>query len=131
MTAAFDTPRFSFLGAHADDPFCITFMIAGELAAGQSPGVDRARGYRFVLPFRVLESSSDVAWEFGQADRYLQSHGTLIGANLTGNRSLGSRPSRSLCHVWNPQPEEADAKNWAHPDFVDKGESGNHRCTIL
>ncbi|MCC5840481.1 MAG: type II toxin-antitoxin system VapC family toxin [Opitutales bacterium] len=71
----------AFLRAHADDPFCITFTIAGELGAGQSLGVDRAKWYRFIQSFRILESSPDVAWEFGQAYRHLQSQGTLIGAN--------------------------------------------------
>ncbi len=72
---------FAFLNAHADDRFCITFTIAGELAAGLSLGVARAKWYRFIQPFRILESSGDVAWEFGRAFRYLRSQGTLIGAN--------------------------------------------------
>lgn len=29
----------------------------------------------------ILESSVDVAWEFGAAYRYLQSQGTVIGSN--------------------------------------------------
>ncbi len=71
----------AFLNAHRDDQFCITFTIAGELAAGQSLGVERTKWHRFIQPFRILESSADVAWEFGRAFRYLRSQGTLIGAN--------------------------------------------------
>lgn len=70
-----------FLKAHPDERFCITFTIAGELAAGKSLGAERTKWYRFIQPFRILESSADVAWEFGLAFRYLQSQGTLIGAN--------------------------------------------------
>jgi tRNA(fMet)-specific endonuclease VapC len=71
----------AFLKAHADVQFCITFTIAGELAAGLSLGGERARWLNFIHPFRILESSADIAWEFGRAFRHLQSQGTLIGAN--------------------------------------------------
>jgi tRNA(fMet)-specific endonuclease VapC len=70
-----------FLRIHSDDQFCITFTIAGELAAGKSLGAERASWYHFIQRFRILESSADVAWEFGVAFRHLQSQGTLIGAN--------------------------------------------------
>ena len=70
-----------FLRAHQEARFCITFTIAGELAAGKSLGVDRTSWYRFIQPFRILESSAEVAWEFGRAYRHLQTEGTLIGAN--------------------------------------------------
>jgi len=71
----------AFLRAHANEQFCITFTIAGELAAGQSLGLERAKWYRFIQPFRILESSADIAWEFGQAYRHLKAQGILIGAN--------------------------------------------------
>ncbi|MFP4157257.1 MAG: type II toxin-antitoxin system VapC family toxin [Opitutales bacterium] len=47
----------------------------------QSLASERSKWYRFIQPFRILESSADVAWEFGRAFRYLQAQGTLIGAN--------------------------------------------------
>jgi tRNA(fMet)-specific endonuclease VapC len=70
-----------FLRAHSDERLCITFTIAGELAAGKSLGSERARWKRFIQPFRILESSADVAWEFGVACQQLQWTGNLIGGN--------------------------------------------------
>ena len=70
-----------FLRIHADERFCITFTIAGELAAGKSLGRERTSWYHFIQPFRILESSADIAWEFGVAYRHLQLQGTMIGAN--------------------------------------------------
>jgi tRNA(fMet)-specific endonuclease VapC len=71
----------AFLQAHQDVQFCVTFTIIGELAAGKSLGVERAKWAQFIQSFRILESSQNVAWEFGAAYRYLQSQGNLIGAN--------------------------------------------------
>lgn len=71
----------AFLLAHQETQFCINFTILGELAAGLSLGADRAGWARFIEPFRILESSQDVAWEFGLAFRILQSQGNLIGTN--------------------------------------------------
>jgi tRNA(fMet)-specific endonuclease VapC len=70
-----------FLLANQDVQFCVTFTIVGELAAGRSLGVERAKWTQFIQSFRILESSQSVAWEFGAAYRYLQSQGNLIGAN--------------------------------------------------
>lgn len=70
-----------FLRAHSDERFCITFTIAGELAAGSFLRSERTKWFRFIQPFRILESSADAAWEFGLAYKYLQSQGTSIGAN--------------------------------------------------
>ncbi len=70
-----------FLRTHRDEHFCITFTIAGELAAGKSLGTDRSSWSRFVRPFRILESTAEIAWEFGVMFRHLQAKGTLIGAN--------------------------------------------------
>jgi len=74
-------PAYAFLQAHQDLHFCITFTIAGELAAGKSLGSERSQWLRFIQAFRILESSTSVAWEFGVAFRQLQSQGKLIGAN--------------------------------------------------
>jgi predicted nucleic acid-binding protein len=70
-----------FLQAHSKTRFCLTFTIIGELAAGQSLGADRIAWLQFIQPFRVIESSPEIAWEFGVAFRALQSQGNLIGAN--------------------------------------------------
>jgi predicted nucleic acid-binding protein len=54
--------------------------VAGELAAGTSMS-DRARWESFVAPFHVLAIDRDVCWHYGNAFRYLQANGLLIGAN--------------------------------------------------
>jgi len=70
-----------FLQAHQEVRFCVTFTIIGELAAGKSHGAERTEWAKFIQRFRILESSQDVAWEFGSVFRHLQSKGNLIGAN--------------------------------------------------
>ena len=70
-----------FLRDHKDTRFSITFTILGELAAGKSLGGEREAWMRFIQPFRILESSEEVAWQFGIAFRTLQAQGNLIGAN--------------------------------------------------
>jgi len=71
----------AFLAAHENTAFAITFTIAGELAAGRSLGIDRAKWERFIKPFRLYEYTPEVAWRFGQAYRQLQRDGKMIGAN--------------------------------------------------
>jgi predicted nucleic acid-binding protein len=58
----------------------LTFTVAGELAAGTSLD-DRDRWESFLRPFRVLESSSDVCWQYGELYRLLSRTGALIGTN--------------------------------------------------
>lgn len=70
-----------FLEEQADTPLCLTFTIAGELAAGDSLGQDRARWETFLAPFRFLDYRADVGWRFGLVYRDLRMRGTLIGAN--------------------------------------------------
>ena len=70
-----------FLEKHAQTTLCITFTIAGEMAAGESLGKDRARWENFLAPFRFLEYRSEVAWRFGSVYRDLRARGLLIGAN--------------------------------------------------
>lgn len=74
-------PAAAFLRTHPNERFSITFTIMGELAAGKSLGSDRTRWNRFVQPFRIIESSADIAWQFGVVYQHLQASGTLIGAN--------------------------------------------------
>lgn len=71
----------TFLRAHKDVAFAITFTIAGELAAGRSLGLDREKWERFIRPFRVFDYSPEVAWTFGRSFRQLQRDGRMIGAN--------------------------------------------------
>ncbi len=70
-----------FLEARSDEELCITFTIAGELAAGESMARDRARWESFIRPFRFLGYNDEVAWRFGEIFRELRGKGLLIGAN--------------------------------------------------
>ncbi len=73
-------PAQAFLESHAALPLSITFTVAGELAAGM-PLDGRSRWEAFIKPFEVLSSTPAVCWEYGQAFRYLQANGLLIGTN--------------------------------------------------
>lgn len=75
QTAAHDV-----LAQHAADRLYITPTIAGELAAGASLA-ERGRWETYVAPFHVLALNRDVCWEYGNAFRYLQANGLLIGSN--------------------------------------------------
>jgi predicted nucleic acid-binding protein len=70
----------AFLEAHGDARLYLSFIVAGELAAGTSLA-DRKRWETFLAPFYVLASNADVSWEYGRAYRYLQENGRLIGGN--------------------------------------------------
>lgn len=98
-------PAHALLGREADSSLHVTFTVAGELAAGTSLG-ERERWVEFLSPFRILQSSSDVCWQYGDLYRYLQRNGMLIGTNdlwiasaavayempvVTGNRSHYAR----------------------------------------
>jgi tRNA(fMet)-specific endonuclease VapC len=69
-----------FLEDHDDARLYLSFVAAGELAAGASMA-DRARWEEFLAPFYVLPWTPDVSWEYGRACRYLQENGRLIGGN--------------------------------------------------
>ncbi len=58
----------------------VTPTVVGELAAGASMA-DRTRWEAFVAPFHVLDLDRNACWEYGNAFRYLQANGLLIGAN--------------------------------------------------
>lgn len=70
----------AFLEQHAAAPLYLTFTVAGELAAGM-PQDGRHRWEAFLQPFQILSSTADVCWEYGQAFRYLQVNGLMIGTN--------------------------------------------------
>jgi tRNA(fMet)-specific endonuclease VapC len=73
-------PAQALLSRHAAHRLYITPTVAGELAAGSSMS-DRARWETFVSPFHVLPLDREACWHYGNAYRYLQANGLLIGAN--------------------------------------------------
>lgn len=99
-------PAQQFLAAHAASPLYITFTVAGELAAGLPLGA-RNRWEEFTAAFGMLPCTADVCWEYGQAFRYLQANGLLIGTNdlwiaataITFDRPLVTRNVRHFQRV--------------------------------
>lgn len=73
-------PALAFLESHEAARLHITFTVAGELAAALSIA-DRAQWDEFIAPFHVLQSTAEVAWEYGRAYRFLQGNRMLIGSN--------------------------------------------------
>ena len=73
-------PAVGFLASNEDARLYLSFIVAGEFAAGISMR-DRARWEAFLRPFYVLPSTPEVSWHYGRAYRHLQDNGTLIGAN--------------------------------------------------
>jgi predicted nucleic acid-binding protein len=73
-------PASRFLERHSDHRLYLTFTVVGELACGVSLS-DRERWEAFIRPFTVLGFSTDVAWHYGEAYRYLRQNGLLIGTN--------------------------------------------------
>ena len=73
-------PAQRFLEDSPDAGLCITFTIAGEVAAGTSLR-QRVAWQRFVSPFRILGWTLEVSWRYGQLYRYLSDQGLLIGTN--------------------------------------------------
>ena len=73
-------PAMSFLAAHPDRHFHITFTISGELACGQSASALQD-WQRLCQPFQILPWSLDISWRYGEIFRHLQSTGRLIGTN--------------------------------------------------
>jgi predicted nucleic acid-binding protein len=80
LASRVDGPAQEFLRANETAPLFITFIVAGELAAGLPPS-DRLRWEQYIAPFEVLQSTTDVAWECGRIQRFLRTNGMLIGAN--------------------------------------------------
>jgi tRNA(fMet)-specific endonuclease VapC len=76
-----DGPATRFLQTRLDEELCITFTIAGELAAGESMGRDLAKWETFIRPFRFLGYNDETAWRFGEIFRDLRRKGSLLGAN--------------------------------------------------
>ncbi len=76
-----DGPATRFLQTRPCEELCLTFTIAGELAAGESMTRDRAKWETFIRPFRFLAYNDEVAWRCGEIFRELRLKGSLIGAN--------------------------------------------------
>jgi len=68
------------LKTHEDCRLFITHTVAGELAAGKSLS-ERLRWREFIAPFRILDHSPEVDWQYGKTFRYLQENNCLIGTN--------------------------------------------------
>lgn len=100
-------PATGLLQERANEELCITFTIAGELAAGESMGRDRARWESFIRPFRFFGYSDEVAWRFGEIFRELRRKGSLIGANdmwiaataLANNQPIATRNAEEFRRV--------------------------------
>jgi predicted nucleic acid-binding protein len=73
-------PATAFLESNEDARLYLTFTVAGELAAGASM-TDRKVWETFLGPFYVLPSTPEVSWEYGNAFRYLEKTGQMIGSN--------------------------------------------------
>lgn len=73
-------PAQAFLQENPASRLCITFTIAGEIAAGLSPS-QRGIWERFLAPFHILPCTAEVSWRYGLLYRYLSDQGMLIGAN--------------------------------------------------
>ena len=71
-------PAQAFLAARPSAALSITFTVAGELAVGFDR---RAKWESFVRPFETLPCTEDVCWQYGQAFRFLQTNGIMIGSN--------------------------------------------------
>jgi tRNA(fMet)-specific endonuclease VapC len=73
-------PAMDFLKSHPDEILCVTFTIAGEMAAGESLQ-DRRQSEENLSPFRFFGNRSEVFWNYGQIYRDLKARGLLIGSN--------------------------------------------------
>jgi tRNA(fMet)-specific endonuclease VapC len=73
-------PAHALLARHARHRLYLTPTVAGELAAGASMA-DRERWEGFLTLFHMLALDREVCWQYGNAYRYLQANGRLIGAN--------------------------------------------------
>jgi len=60
--------------------FVLTSVIAGELAAGADPR-ERDLWEELLASFRIVPTTRDVSWTYGQLYRQLKAKGHLIGSN--------------------------------------------------
>ena len=69
-----------FLASHTSEELLTTFTVVGELAAGRS-AASWSMWLQLWLTYRVLPWTLDIAWQYGELYRRLQSQGQLIGIN--------------------------------------------------
>ena len=73
-------PAHRFLEQHGSQRFFTTLTVTGEVAAGYAPR-ERAAWEELLAPFKVLEWSPEVSWQYAQIYRYLKGVGLLIPTN--------------------------------------------------
>lgn len=73
-------PAARFLEAHPETRLSVSFVVAGELAAGYSQ-TQRSLWEAHLAPLRLLDWTSEVAWAYARSYRYLHGVGQLIGTN--------------------------------------------------
>jgi tRNA(fMet)-specific endonuclease VapC len=70
----------AFLRKHAGEEFFINFIVAGELACGQSAAEDAA-WRRLLRPYALLGWDVEISRHYGALYRELAPKGFLIGTN--------------------------------------------------
>lgn len=70
----------AFFEEHQDARYYVTFVTAGELAAGKSLA-NRDVWESLLAPFYRLPSTPEIAWEYGRTFRHLSKNRQMIGAN--------------------------------------------------
>ena len=70
----------AFFEEHQDARYYVTFITAGELAAGKSLAI-RDKWEELLAPFYLLPSTPEISWEYGRAFRHLKQNRQMIGAN--------------------------------------------------
>ena len=70
----------AFLEKHQDARYYVTFITAGELAAGKSLA-NRDKWEALLAPFYLLPSTPEISWEYGRAFRHLKQNRQMIGSN--------------------------------------------------
>jgi predicted nucleic acid-binding protein len=70
-----------FLVSHPQEIFHLCFIVAGELAAGESLGGSQKAWSLFLGRFQRLDYEDAIGWEFGRVYRDLRRAGRLVGTN--------------------------------------------------
>ena len=73
-------PALTFLESNQEAQLYLSFVVAGELAAGTAMR-DRTKREAFLAPFYLLPSTPEVSWHYGRTYRHLKDNGRLIGSN--------------------------------------------------
>ena len=73
-------PALTFLESNQEAQLYLSFVVAGELAAGTAMR-DRTKWEAFLAPFYLLPSTPEVSWHYGRTYRHLKDNDRLIGSN--------------------------------------------------